>query len=307
MKYSLLIISIFVIVGCQEQAGNNSKSVSQDAEVKKQVVPKSVNVRDTFDCKIFGKKEKGSDRWLAEKEMYFAMTNDIFLDEMPKFTSYNVFQVYNTLNCNLIYNGKLPEVADLVSPYKLQTDIYEPINQLVCSQSPEKVYCYHVGRKEIIIPLSPPLAKSKVGTYDPNLSRDLTTWGNYLFGWTEKIGAYAFDMTNPQNPSTVRYSGTYSTRENTNYLFVLKTNDGIQLLVSEIKDNVLTMHPLLDKPKNLNRKVYRDKSGGRYAFLKSIAGNEFVAVDLAQRKTINLPKEVMESTLAVKSYLNSLN
>ncbi len=307
MKYAILLVSILLLFSCQDQ--NSSKSADTRMETKPEVEkkPEAVNVRDTFDCKVFGKTDKTSDRWLADQELYFVMSNDIFQDELPKFTTYNVFQVYNTLNCNLIYNGKLPVVNELPRPYKLQADIYEPINQLVCTQSPENISCFHVGRKEILIPLSPPIANSKAGTYDPELQRDLTTWGNHLFGWTEKIGVYAFDMTNLQNPPQVRHSGTFSTKDNTNYLFVMEAQGGLQLLVSEITNNVLTMHPVLKEAKNLNRRVYRDKSGGRYAFFKSNIGKEFVAIDLAHRQMISLPKKVMESTLSVKSYLKSLN
>jgi len=307
MKFALLLISfVLICMGCQQQSSDTAPQEISDNPQLKNEMPASP-IRDTFDCKVFGKRDKTSDSWIAEKELYFTMTNDIFQDEQPKFTSYNVFQVYNTLNCNLIYNGKLPLVEELVRPYQLQVDIYEPINQLVCTQSPENIHCFHLGRKEILIPLSPPVARSKSGTYDPNLKRDLTTWGNYLFGWTEKIGAYAFDMTNLRNPSAVITSGTFSTQNNTNYLFVLNSQDGLQLLVSEVVNGKLTMHPMLSKPLNLNRRVYRDRSGGRYAFLKSNVGTDFVAIDMLTRKIIDLPNKAMESTLSVKSYLKSLN
>jgi len=308
MKQTLKLLAFFVfLTGCAESS-NYGDPTDHTINVEKPTkIDVKSNVRDTFDCKIFGKKDSGSDHWLASEEMYFAMTNDIFQKEQVQSSSYNVFQVYNTINCNLIYNGKLPMVDGLDKPYKLQADIYESVNQLVCTQSPENVFCYHVGRKEIIVPLSPPISISKSGTYDPRLQRDLTVWENYLFGWTDQIGVYAFDMTNLHNPSRVMQSGTYSTKMNTIYFFVMNDLEGIQLLVSEVIDGELRMNPIFSSAKNLSRKVYRDRSGGRYAFLKSNVGLEFVAVDLANREIIKLPQKVQSSKSTVKKYLQSLN
>lgn len=294
------------ISACKSDPVSSTTSSAEQASTDKSITAVSTKaVRDTFDCETYGRRDKATAKWFPEQEYYFQMANDIFTQDSKKQSGYNVFQVYNTLTCELMYNGKLPMVEGVELPYRLQTDIYNPITQLVCTQDPEMTHCYNIGSEQHLVPLFAPMSARHRGTLDPTQGRDLESWDNFLFGWTEKIGIYAFDLHNFKNPITITKSATHSVNRETEYVFLVNWKSGKQVLIAGVKDGEIYLHPIFDEPQNLSRRVLQNKSGGQYSIFTNLDSKQFVVVDIKGKKLEALPSNV-KTTLEVKKHLNAL-
>ena len=298
----LSIVCLTFLLACASET--TQEEVNTAAEQTEISTKEEVVLRDTFDCEVYGKGEKNSGHWFPARELYIRMSTDKFTKTKEEATSYNVFQVYDTESCELLYNGKLSLVAGTNHPYKLQTDIYESVNQIVCTQGIDLVFCYHLGSRKHILPMNAQVPNEKLTMIPVDAPRDLALYGRYLFGWTKGIGIYGFNLTELGKPNNVAPVTTYSDAKTSYPVYRINLTGGTQFVIPETQSDKLTIKPLLEKPMQLGRRVVKAGSGNRYIILRTNTGNKPVVVDLKVQKVINLPSNIETSTVAVKSYLD---
>lgn len=291
MNIKFLLFAILVSnISCQAQPETGESSKNKTAVVKK-----TAPTADSFDCNLHGLQLKGEMHWDAEKQMLFAIAAQ-GEDINGSSPIYRTFQVYTTADCNMISYTIMPENRDN-KPYRLFPNTYEANNEVVCAQGYDYTFCYHVRRKEFLLPLIPKYLtpRSRIGEVGEPLG--LATWGNYLFGISQGNGAFAYDLRERSNPRVTKAKFEYIDQHTRSFkqLFFVFNEEGQQIFIPQSKDGELTLQPLLKPGEEITERIAQDRQGGRFAIARTKADNLALVFDLQESKRLDLPKRLIET------------
>ncbi|NNE28979.1 MAG: hypothetical protein HKN16_05060 [Saprospiraceae bacterium] len=296
----LLILSPIFWQACK-QANNDTAS-----QTKTETPVTTVALPDTFDCRIYGKPQKGQSYWLKEKQMLFALAAQG--DDINKFNKplYRTFQVYTTWDCNMISYNSLPGFGEEPTPYILQGNTYESNNEVVCVQGIDEVYCYHARRKELLPPMFPKYLSPRPRTQDAGQPLGLTVMGSVLLGAEKGKGTFAFDLSDVKSPKPFFPKSEYKDPESQviRQLFFVKEDATVYPVISDLIEGKIHLSKMDGYSKELSGRVIRDRKTGRFAIARIKGEQKPLLFDLKEKKRIEIPNNLIETT-DVLSYLDS--
>ncbi|MEO0778209.1 MAG: hypothetical protein AAF146_16700, partial [Bacteroidota bacterium] len=232
-----------------------------------------------------------------------ADTAELYDQSYPE--SYRSFQIYNTLTCDLIGNHVMPINKSPDYPYYLYPETYEPLNQVICAQGTDFVYCYDLQRNEMLMPMSPEYrSKRRATDASSGLPQGLTVWDRYLFGYAAEFGAYAFDLTNKRQIEPVIPLAEYLHRETgiMNQLFVIERQPGVfQAVYSnfdyDAEENPITLSPLFDQPLPISTRISASARNNNLLVLQYKDGSSAVGIDMDRGERVDLPAEIASQSV----------
>lgn len=285
MNCKLILFSILLgNFGCQAQ---HTDKVAQ--ETPKAAIPESYN------CNLYGLQLKEETYWMAEKQMLFAVAAQG--DDINRATPvYKTFQVYTTNDCNMISYILMPENRN-DEPYRLFPNTYEAKNELVCAQGYDYTFCFHVRRKEFLLPLLPKYATPRSKTGGNGKPNGLAVWGDYLFGSSTEDGVFAYNLSERTKPQSILPKQEYLDLNSHTFtqLFIVVTEDGEQAFIPQSKNEQLDLQPLLQAGVTTNGRILRDSKLGRFAITRTKDNNSPLVFDLKTGRLLDLPNRIIEN------------
>lgn len=268
--------------------------------------PSKQPVRSKHDCELMGRVLEGNQHWIAEKELLLAVvadTAELYDKDHPE--SHHSFQVYDTKICDLIGNHVMPVNKEPDYPYYLYPNTYEPINQVVCAQGGDFVYCFDVARQEMLLPMIPEyLGKRRPIDANSGTPQGLTTWDHYLFGYAADFGCYAFDLTNKKQVKNLLPTAEFLNREKgaMNHLFMVQKSPGLyQAAYSSFDfdagEEALQIKPLFAEPLPIVARLSASARNNNLLVFKYKDGSSSVGIDMEKGKRVDLPEEVASKSV----------
>jgi hypothetical protein len=124
----------------------------------------------------------------------------------------------------------------------------------------------------------------------------LEVWENYLLGYAQDCGSFAFNMSDPANAVAVLPFAEWRDPEVGRYhsLFLLPTNNGLQGILPfyDAEEGSFQLNPLFDKPQQLSTNVAKSARNNQFLVLRTTNGNQPMAINLGTRELMDLPAEV---------------
>jgi len=293
--FAYCLTAVICISGCQS---NSSESTKPATEVVAQVTTPTApshQLRDTFDCKLHGTTDPTTHHWDPSLELFYTMATDASSKNKDQTPHFNVFQIYNTLNCHLISNNIMGYNGGVVRPIRIHTDLHEPVNQIVCAQGTDITMCYHTGRKETLPPMQVKYPHHIKHTRVPESApKDLALWKQFLFASVEGIGTMAYDI-RERKGTRLTASAIYS---HDNYkdrlsLYIIPDGNGFQAIIPTFDGKNTTVHEMFSEPMNIQSKVIKDSRSGRFMITRPNNGGSSMIIDMKALKAFAPPKAGM--------------
>ena len=158
-----LVLMLFCGLACEDPNTASSSSTTpatpdtEERSTPQPAAPATTKpVRTAHNCELVGKPLDDGSFWLAERERLFVVVADTGqLYDKEYSDSYRSFQIYDTEKCDLIGNHVMPVNRSPDYPYYLYPNTFEKVNEVICAQGFDFVYCYNVARREMMMPLDP--------------------------------------------------------------------------------------------------------------------------------------------------------
>lgn len=267
-------------------------------------------VRDKHDCVLMGKAMEDNQYWLAEKELLLAIVADTakrYDKDYPE--SHRSFQIYDTKICDLIGNHVMPVNKEPDYPYYLFPNTYESLNNVICAQGGDFVYCFDVKRKEMMLPMIPQyINKRKVLDANSGVPQGLTIWDSYLFGYAADFGAYAFDIANKKQVENIMPTAEFLRLDagTMNQLFMKEMSPGkFQAVLSSFDadrgEDAFQVKPLFKNPLPINSRLSANAKNNNLLVFKYRDGSNAIGVDMEKGMLIDIPAS--EATKSVQDIL----
>ncbi len=280
---------------------NNTPAANDNSNTTSTAAPASRPVREKHDCELIGKALEDGSFWIAEKEVLLVVvadTAEMYDNDYPE--SYRSFQVYNTITCDLIGNHVMPVNKSPDYPYYLYPETYDEVNQVVCAQGTDFVYCYDLQRNEMLMPMIPEYrSKRRATDASSGLPQGLTIWDRYLFGYATDFGTYGFDLTDKRQVKPLVPLAEYLDRETgiMNQLFVIDRGSGqYQAVYSNFDydagEDAISLTPLFEKPLPISIRIPASARNNNLLVFKYRDGSSAIGVDMDKGERVDLPADV---------------
>lgn len=197
-------------------------------------------------------------------------------------------------NCKQIDRQLLPVDVSPDFPYYFANINYNNTSQIIAIQGPQAVYCYNLASKTLLPRLEPQFLTERdaVDAQSGQIQR-LELWEDYLIGFAQDYGAFAFDLSNTNAPKPILPIAEVSLKEGGfNSLFTVNTGNQKQVLVPtfDYDSNQFSINPIFENPLTLERSFSQTGKQNQLVILREEGTDQAIAVDLFQQKKVPLPQ-----------------
>lgn len=302
LKMLLVYLSISLLAACGgETSGdtvNGDDPNGSDTTGMTDTNVPSMELPASHDCTISNEVLDGNQLWVREANTLIAITADSTTFDDNFGASHRVLEVYNTETCEQVAREVLPVNVSPDFPYFLAEITYNNESDLVGIRGARTVYIYDVGNQRLLPPLEPQYlsARASEDAQSGNILR-LEVWENYLIGFAEDEGTFAFDLDNADAPAAILPIAEFKTTE-TEYvpLFAFSSSDGkVQLTLPAYNRNTeeYSINALYPTPQGINTTIAANARNNRFIVLrKTDANRSAIAIDMLNRELLNLPADV---------------
>jgi len=182
------------------------------------------------DCKIEEKMLEDNQFWLKPDQTLVAIVADKTTKSIDFGDSHRVFVAMDTRDCKTLLRETLPVNMSPDFPYYLNTNTYEPLNKVICSQGYDGVICYDAVAKKLLPQLKPKyLTERTAEDAQSGMPTGMEIWNQYLIGNTLDFGSYVFDLSNKKKPMSILPNAEFQNPEDESYtsMFLLEGKDGL--------------------------------------------------------------------------------
>ena len=252
----------------------------------------------THNCKIASSVLDGNQFWARDANMLVAIVADSSTyDKNLQAESHRILEAYDTKDCSRVFRQVLPVDVSPDYAYYLAEITYNKVSKIVAIKGVTAIYLFDIENRKLLPKMTPKFRSERyaVDAQSGHVQR-LEVWENYLIGYCQDYGVFAFDLSDKQNPKPVMPFAEYPMDEVTYApLFLVPSeNDGMQAIMPEynIETGEFAIHPAFDKPMKLSMAVQRSATNNRYLVLREEGTNNAVAFDLQKHQRINLPENI---------------
>ncbi|MCB0606118.1 MAG: hypothetical protein H6562_02185 [Lewinellaceae bacterium] len=212
--------------------------------------------------------------------------------------SHRILEVYNTSNCQ-IADRKVLEVNESPDfPYYLAQINYNNSSTLVGIRGASNIYCYDVGNLRLSNPIQPGFLRERYSedAQSGHILR-LEVWEDFLVGFAQDKGVFAVSVEKTaMQASPVLPIAEFQTGEGQySSLFAFSFPEGkSQLAIPsyDIDADEFSVNPLFDQPLAVNTTLGSNVRNNRYLVLPLQGQSGAVAIDMQEKKRIELPADV---------------
>ena len=216
--------------------------------------------------------------------------------------SHRVLQVYNGVNCELIYQRVLPIDISADYAYSIDDITYNTDSKIIAIQGVKKIYCYDLMQDKLFRAVEPAFLNERFAEdAQSGQIKRLEVWEDYLIGYTQDMGSFVFSLENGQ-PEVLEPFAEYEVLEGERYnsMFLLKSKDDTyQAIVPTYDLNTMEfkVNPILPEPLYISSKINPRYRNNRFQLLREVISDtekNIIAVDMKTSERVELPADISE-------------
>lgn len=291
----------------EDESGSDTTSMTDSNS-------RAVDLPESHDCTLDTEVMEGNQLWIREANTLVAITADSTTLDENLGASHRVLAVYDTETCTLVNREVLPINVSPDFPYFLAEITYNNESSLVGIRGARTIYIYDVVNQRLLPPLEPQYLSKRLSedAQSGNILR-LEVWENFLIGFAEDEGTFAFDLNNAEAPEAILPIAEFKNTE-TEYtpLFAFPSSDDmVQLALPAYsrETDEYSINPLYATPQDINTTLAANVRNNRFIVLrKNDSNRSAIAIDLLHRELLALPADVTtQSTQQVLQWARGQN
>jgi hypothetical protein len=300
LLFIFLVISLLTACGGETSSGTvaGEDQNSSDTTSMTESDLRTTDLPVSHDCTITNDVLEGNQLWVRDANTLIAITADSTTLDEDFGASHRVLEIYNTETCEQIGREVLPVNVSPDFPYFIAEITYNNESDLVGIRGARTIYIYDIANHRLLPPLEPQYLSKRLSedAQSGNILR-LEVWENYLIGFAEDEGTFAFDLDNAETPKAILPIAEFKTAE-TEYipLFAFSSGDGMTQLTLPAynrETDEYSINALYPAPQNINTTLAANVRNNRYIVLRKNDGNKLaIAIDMLNRKLLDVPAEV---------------
>lgn len=293
-----LIILLISACGDPVPATNNGSSTTDTTTTTE---APSEPTLEAPDCVVSGDVLEGNRSWNSSQDLLLVIKADSSTYVEGYGPSHRIFEVLDGRSCETQFQQLLEENTSPDYPYYLANIQYNHASNLVGIQGYYDLYICDLANDYQLTKLSPEFFSER--EYDDPQSGmivRLEVWENYLFGFAQDCGPFAFDLSNREEPSTVLPFAEWLNGDISRYhsLFLLPSEGGgLQALMPyyDYEADAFSITPLFQEPVALSTNVPRSARNNRFLVLRGESdASTFYPIDLGNREVVDLPEDMKD-------------
>ena len=266
----------------------------------------------THNCTITNEILEDNQIWLREDQRLVCITADSSTYDESYGPGHRILEVYNTENCEQIMRQLLPTGVSPDFPYYLAKISYTNATGIVAITNFDGIFLYNVKNNSLVqkTPIKPEFRYPRdAEDAQTGMIQRLEVWENYLIGYAQDQGCFAFDISNQSSPKAVLATAEYKTpQDGFASLFMLPTGDDkVQVLIPsyDYDKDEFSINPMLNAAKAISDKITDSARNNRYLVLREKNSDQTPhAFDLQAHSQVELPADVTKKgTQAILDYI----
>lgn len=267
-------------------------------------------IPSTIDCQLNMTILEGNQLLIrdAQSTTIVCITTDSTTHDEALGESHRVFLVLDAASCEEVDRQVLPVNQSPDFPYRLADVSYHRTYKIIAIKGRQSIYCYDLQNKQLLKPVTPDFLDERIEEdAQSGVISHLEVWENYLMGYANDFGAFAFALQEGPNLENALAKAEYMATDGSyNSLFLVPTPEGkFQAIIPDmdLATNSFKVNLLFDAPKSINQNTRKAKQTGRYHFLEEAGTNkENLLIDLETATLVELPENLL--TASQKEVLN---
>lgn len=295
---SLLLIGLL-----WSACGGSEPSDAQSTETTEQdslsFGERGVPVAPAPECEVAGEVLDGNRLWMAERNLLAVIKADESTTEEGYGPGHRKLEFYRGVGCELAFSETLQESGSPDYPYYIGDIQYNKASGLLGVRGYYDLYVCALEDNFALTALQPRYRTERL-TDDPQsgMIQHLEVWEDYLIGYAQDYGAFAFDCQDPDRATALLPFAEWQNEETGQYhsLFLVPSEGAVQQAIMphfNSETGEFSLHPLFDQPRAVSTNVPAGARNNRFLVLRGEGDAKAVyALDLGARARVSLPADV---------------
>lgn len=302
LSFFTVAVLFFMISACTETSSTGSSTTETDPI--ETTDPTDTSETDTLpelaapDCTIEGEVLDGNRVWMQSSDVLAVIKADASTAAEGYDPSHRVLQLVDGRSCETKFQTELPENVSPDYPYYIAEVQYNTLSNIIGIQGFYKVLICDMEQDYKVSELEPEyFVEREYDDPQSGMVQRIEVWEDYLLGYAQDCGAFAFDLSDSGDPQAVIPFAEWQDSEIGRYhsLFLLPTEGGVQGILPyyDAEEDAFMLYPLFDKPMEVSQNVQRSARNNQFLVLRQT--NEArtpVAINLGTRELMDLPADI---------------
>ncbi|MEL7220506.1 MAG: hypothetical protein AAGJ93_04255 [Bacteroidota bacterium] len=248
-------------------------------------------------CEIEGEVLDGNRIWLQSTDVLAIIKADESTTQEGFGPSHRIFEIRDGRSCELQFTTTLPENQSPDFPYYVADIQYNNGSNLVGIRGFYDAYVCDLNQDNKLTKCSPSFyTEREYEDAQSGMIQRLEVWEDYLLGYAQDCGTFAFDLSDPNQAVAVLPFAEWRDPDIGRYhsLFLLPTNDGVQGIMPyfDAEEDSFMLYPLFDEPQQLSTNVPKSARNNQFLVLRNSNTNQPFAINLGTRDLMDPPTDV---------------
>ncbi len=296
----VLLIALLMMVACTDTGTSSSSSTTSTPDTSTTTPPEE-DAPPTLsppECQISGEVLDGNRVWIKSPDVLAVIKADESTTTEELGPSHRILEILDGRSCEQKFQTTLPENTSPDFPYYIAEVQYNSVSNIIGIQGFYKVIVCDLEQDYKLTELKPEFFNER--EYDDPQSgmvQRLEVWEDYLLGYAQDIGAFAFDLSDRNAPKAVLPFAEWQDPDNSRYhsMFLLPTEGGVQAILPfyDAEEDNFMLYPLFAEPQRVSDQVTQAARNNQLLVLrKQDESRTPIAIDLGARDLVDLPANV---------------
>lgn len=302
MKRTSIVPVIFAVCmalsGCTDAPSSSSTDSGTAAQTTAERAADTLPTLPAPACTPSGEVLEGNSVWLKSADLLAVIKADATTAVEGFGPSHRILELLDGRTCAVKFTTTLPENTSPDFPYYIAPIQYNTISNLVGIQGYYEVIVCDLAAGYKLSQLKPQyMTRREIDDPQSGMIQRLEVWEDYLLGFAQDTGPFAFDLSDRSQPKAVLPIAEWQDPETGTYhpLFLLPTQGGVQAILPQydMKAEALMLHPLFDTPQAVSTNIPKSARNNDLLVLRTTdAAQAPLAVNLRTRQLVALPPDV---------------
>ena len=302
----LLVLFLFILNCGGPTSSTNNQDTTVDAQLEDTVIMEYTGETrglaiPQHNCEIAGEILDYNQMALSTiNKLVVVKADSSTFDEALQVFSHRILEVFDLNTCQSLDQELLPVSESPDFPYYLARISYNSNSQLIAIRGFKNFFIYDLEKSNLLPGLEPQFKAERFGA-DAQSGRILRIelWENYLIGYAQDYGVFAFDLSDENNPKpALPFAEWLAPDESYHSLFLLPaSNEGYQVLLPEydFNNDLFKVNPMFGEPQDIDAKEASGTEDSRFVvFSGSDNTGTSIVVDLQERTLVDLPQNIAQ-------------
>lgn len=304
MYRSFIILLLLGCWSCQTDSPSVIRPKSSDSttnESNNKIPPaqsRQISTKPT--CILKGNILSHNQVWIAPQNVIVCIAADSSTYDDQFGESHRKLSIYNASNCTLSFEWTLPVNTSPDFPYYLADLNYNKNSHLIAIKGHRTIHCLDSKKNQILPPVTPTFTSTRVAQdAQSGAIIRLELWEDYIVGFAQDFGSFVFLINENSLTPLAPYAEYRLSESQYNSLFLISSKDNkVQAIAPNYdwEEEVFSINPIFSEPLILQKNIIKSALNNRYIVLKSDLPKNSVAIDLKDRKVVELPTSIQGMT-----------